>query len=161
MGDYKNFHTVRGYEIIEKERKTLTHSMEDYLEMIYRISLKNEGVRVNMLSEALNVQPPSVTKMVQKLTKLGFVNYVKYGAIFLTEKGEKMGKFLLDRHNIIEKFFRTVGLEKDILFNIELMEHNITKDALIKIDILNNFFRDNPDIERGFHEYKKSIKSLE
>lgn len=155
MGDYKNFHTVRGYEIIEKERKTLTHSMEDYLEMIYRISLKDGGVRINILAHALNVQPPSATKMVQKLTRLGFINYVKYGAVFLTEKGEKMGKFLLDRHNIIEEFFRTVGLEKDVLFNIELMEHNISKDALSKIEVLNNFFRDNPDIEREFEEYKK------
>lgn len=33
----KDFHTVRGYEILGKQKKVLTHSMEDYLEMIYSI----------------------------------------------------------------------------------------------------------------------------
>jgi len=31
------FHTVRGYQLIEQEKKLLTSAMEDYLEMIFRI----------------------------------------------------------------------------------------------------------------------------
>ena len=39
--------------------------MEDYLEMIYRLSKENGYTRINELSNALNVQPPSATRMVK------------------------------------------------------------------------------------------------
>lgn len=148
-----DFYTVRGYEILEKESNILTHSMEDYLEMIYRKSLEEGYTRINILAESLNVQPPSATKMVQKLTKLGFVKYKKYGVIQLTEKGNNMGDFLLNRHRIIESFFNIIGVEEDLLLNIELMEHNITKDALDKIQRLNNFFKNNEDVRERFLEH--------
>lgn len=151
--DNKNFHTVRGYEILEKEKKNLTHSMEDYLEMIYRIYSKEGVIRISSISEALNVQPPSATKMVQKLTSLGYINYVRYGSICLTEKGEEVGRFLLERHEVIEEFFKNIGVEKELLINIELMEHNITKDALLRIKTLNHFFRDNIEIKKKLDEY--------
>lgn len=151
-----DFYTVRGYEILEKEKNVITHSMEDYLEMIYRKSLEEGYTRINILAESLNVQPPSATKMVQKLTKFGFVSYEKYGIVQLTEKGEAMGDFLLNRHKIIEDFFKIIGVEEDILINIELMEHNITKDALDKIEKLNNFFKNNDDARGKLLQYIKN-----
>ena len=66
----KNFHTVRGYQLLEQKKRTLTPAMEDYLEMIYRSSLKDGYIRISTLSALLNVRAPSATKMVQKLTAL-------------------------------------------------------------------------------------------
>ncbi|MFL0194506.1 metal-dependent transcriptional regulator [Clostridium sp. WILCCON 0269] len=156
MNNNQSFHTVRGYEILEKAKKNLTHSMEDYLEMIYRCHLKEGYARINNLSELLNVKASSATKMVQKLTKSGFINYEKYGIIQLTEEGITIGKFLLNRHIIIEQFLNIIGVQKDILINVELMEHNITPDALTKIETLNNFFTDNSDILKKFVHYQES-----
>jgi len=63
------FHTVRGYQLIEQEKKLLTSAMEDYLEMIFR-NIKKEGyMRINTLAEMLNVRPSSATKMVQNFLK--------------------------------------------------------------------------------------------
>ncbi|KAJ51994.1 Mn-dependent DtxR family transcriptional regulator [Clostridium tetanomorphum] len=149
-----NFYTVRGYEILEKEKTLLTHSMEDYLEMIYRKSINEGYTRISILAECLNVQPSSATKMVQKLTKLGCIDYKKYGLVKLTNKGKSIGEFLLNRHKIIENFFQIIGVEDELLVNIELMEHNITKDALYKIKRLNNFFKDNKEVRERFLEYK-------
>ncbi|WP_243108685.1 metal-dependent transcriptional regulator [Clostridium rectalis] len=154
MGNNENFYTVRGYEILNKEDKILTKSMEDYLEMIYRKSLKKEEVRINTLAKSLNVKPPSTTKMVQKLTQLGFLDYKKYGSIKLTDRGRKMGGFLLKRHNIIQEFLKNLDVKNELLVNIELIEHNITKEALNSIQILNKFFSDNPCILENFNEYK-------
>ena len=84
MDDNKKFHTVRGYQILDQNKKLLTSGMEDYLEMIYRNSLVDGYMRINTLSELLNVQASSTTKMVQKLTTLGLLDYKKYGIIFLT-----------------------------------------------------------------------------
>ncbi len=148
------FRTVRGYEILEKQRKSLSHSMEDYLEMIYRISLIEEYVRITTLADSLNVQAPSVTKMVQKLANRGYLNYEKYGVVQLTEEGEEKGKFLLKRHEIIEEFLKNIGVEEKLLENVELIEHSVTKGALDKIEILNQFFVEKPDILARLKEFR-------
>ncbi|MBE6065460.1 iron dependent repressor, metal binding and dimerization domain protein [Clostridium cochlearium] len=155
MNSNKNFHTVRGYEILKKHKNLLTNSMEDYLEMIYRNSLECGYTRINEISKSLNIRPSSATKMVQKLSEIGFVNYEKYGIIKLTKKGEDMGSFLLKRHSIIEDFLKNIGVKKDILVNIELIEHSVTKEALEKIDLLNRFLKENDDIKEKLQNFTK------
>lgn len=150
----QQFHTVRGYQLINKNDSLLTSAMEDYMEMIYR-NIKQDGyMRINALSELLNVKPSSATKMVQKLTELELLDYKKYGIIFITEKGEKIGKFLLERHNIIERFLTVLGINENILVETELIEHNIGIDTLKNIDALNSFLEENPDIRTNFEEFK-------
>ena len=149
------FHTVRGYEILDKGKKLLTNSMEDYLEMIYRTSIEEGYTRINLLAEALNVQASSVTKMVQKLNKLGLIKYEKYGIIQLTDDGREIGIFLMKRHRTIEDFLRLIGLEENILLNTELIEHNVTSDALYKIEILNSFFQNYPEVLEKYEEYRR------
>lgn len=158
MNNSGEFHTVRGYEILGKGKKLLTNSMEDYLEMIYRSSIKEGYTRINILADALNVQASSATKMVQKLTKLGFLDYEKYGIIQLTEDGKEIGSFLLKRHKTIEDFLKIIGLEENILLNTELIEHNVTKDALYKIEMLNSFLENHTDIKEKYKEYRKLYK---
>lgn len=150
----RGFHTVRGYEIMEKKKDALSHSMEDYLEMIYRAVAKEGYIRINSLAEHLNVKAPSATRMVQKLGLLGLLRYERYGIVRLTPKGEKLGKFLLDRHNTIEKFLVNIGVEENLLINVELIEHNVTTNALDKIEILNRFFSDFPDILSKLQQYR-------
>lgn len=82
-----DFYTFNEY--MKKEDSKLTASMEDYLEMIYRLSLNKGYLRINELSNALNVQPPSATRMVQKLSEERLVKYEKYGIIILEESGKK------------------------------------------------------------------------
>lgn len=153
MNKDKHFYTVRGYEILKKDKNPLTNSMEDYLEMIYRNSLISGYTRINELSKSLNIRPSSATKMVQKLSQIGFVQYEKYGIIKLTEKGESMGEFLLKRHSIIESFLINIGVEKDILVNIELIEHSVTGETLEKIELLNTFLKQNKDIKEKFQKF--------
>lgn len=150
MDEKEKFHTVRGYQLLEQNKKLLTPAMEDYLEMIYRNSLKEGYMRINTLSELLNVKAPSTTKMVQKLNELGLLKYEKYGVIFLTENGNEIGKFLLERHNIIETFLKNLGVKDDLLVETELIEHNISASTLRKIDLLNKFLAENPSIAQKF-----------
>ncbi|HOM02926.1 MAG TPA: transcriptional regulator MntR [Acetivibrio sp.] len=152
------FHTVRGYQLLEQEKKLLTSAMEDYLEMIYR-NIGNEGyMRINTLAEMLNVRPSSATKMVQKLFQKGFVEYEKYGIITLTEKGKALGEFLLKRHNIIEKFLSSIGIRDNLLIETELIEHNLSIDTLRSIDQLNSFFEEYPEILKKFKQYRSMKK---
>lgn len=159
MDDNQDFFTVRGYEILGKQKEILSHSMEDYLEMIYRYSLAEGYARINTLAESLNVQAPSATKMVQKLGKLGLLHYEKYGVIKLTPEGEKIGEFLLKRHEIIERFLKIIGVEEKLLVNVELIEHNVTEGALNRIKILNEFFETHPDILKEYERFRASYGS--
>ena len=155
MGN-EEFHTVRGYQLMEQKKKLLTPAMEDYLEMIYR-NIRDEGyMRINKISELLNVQPPSATKMVQKLARLGYLDYKKYGIIFLTERGKSMGKFLLDRHNVIETFLKSIGIKENLLIETELIEHNVSINTLKCIDHLNSFLKTHPDALGEFEKFKAS-----
>ncbi len=156
MDGTEKFHTVRGYQLLEQNKKLLTSAMEDYLEMIYRNSLVEGYMRINTLSELLNVQAPSASKMVQRLAGLGLLDYKKYGIIFLTENGKEIGQFLLKRHSVVESFLRHLGAEENILLQTELIEHNITAETLEKIDILNRFLDSCPEFLQKLHEFQNS-----
>ncbi|MFY9177950.1 MAG: iron dependent repressor, metal binding and dimerization domain protein [Caldicoprobacterales bacterium] len=152
----KEFHTFRGYQLLKKDTAHLTPSMEDYLEMIYRYC-KDEGyIRIYQISQLLNVQAPSATRNVQKLADMGLVDYEKYGIIKLTEEGEKIGQFLLERHMLIESFLSKIGISTTLLKDTEMIEHNISMEALENIEMFNDFLENNPDIIKRFQEYKKN-----
>lgn len=153
------FHTVRGYQLLNQVNNPLTPAMEDYLEMIYRNIEKSGYMRINTLSELLNVKPSSATKMVQNLAQLGFLNYKKYGIIFLTEQGAFIGKFLLDRHNTIERFLTLIGINEDALVETELIEHNISENTTNILKVLNEFCDQNPEFLDKFEEFKSNFKT--
>ena len=150
----REFYTVRGYQILHAEERLLTSSMEDYLEMIYRICMKKEYVRINQLSEKLNVRPSSATKVVQKLKELGLVHYQPYGVIQLTEEGISIGAFLLRRHKIIEKFLKNLGIENTLLKDTEMIEHDVSLATLENMHIMNEFLYHNSDVKERYEFFK-------
>jgi len=50
-----SFKTARGYELKRICENTLTPSLEDYLEMIYRYCVNKPYIRVKTLASLLNV----------------------------------------------------------------------------------------------------------
>ncbi|MFY9114141.1 MAG: iron dependent repressor, metal binding and dimerization domain protein [Dethiobacteria bacterium] len=156
MKKRQDFYTVRGYELLNQEEKILTSAMEDYLEMIYRGILEQNYMRTNTLAERLNVKPSSATKMVQKLADMGLINYEKYGIIFLTEQGSRIGEFLLQRHHIIEEFMAMLSDEESLLEETELIEHHVGPATLKNMRLLNLFLKENPDIIRRFNAFKQN-----
>ena len=136
----EEFYTLKGYKI--KNEEVLSSSMEDYIEMIYRLSRKSNEVRVSDLSQALNVQPPSTTKMLKRLAKGNYVFYEKYGCIKLTEKGRDAGGRLLERHRIIFEFLECIGIKENILEQTEIIEHAVNKEVLGRLNKLTKFLKD-------------------
>ncbi|HHX01348.1 MAG TPA: MarR family transcriptional regulator [Firmicutes bacterium] len=153
MGVDQQFHTVRGYQLLNAEGKVLTSGMEDYLEMIYRICQETGFVRVNQLAERLNVRPSSATKVVQRLSELGLVEYEKYGSISLSEQGKHLGEFLLSRHKTIQEFLGNLGITEMLLQDTELIEHDVSHSTLEYIKLFNQFFMDYPEIKKRYQQY--------
>jgi Mn-dependent DtxR family transcriptional regulator len=152
----KDFYTFNGY--IKKDDNLLTASMEDYVEMIYRLSIDKGFTRINDLANSLNVQPPSATKMVQKLSELKLAKYEKYGLVALTQLGNNIGEALLNKHNIVEKLLRLLGVSNSILEETEKIEHSINEETLRCIHEFLNFVESDSDIKDKFESYQRLIK---
>lgn len=142
------------YEYMKKTKNNLTASEEDYIEMIYRLCEDIGYTRVNSLSKALNVKPPSVSSMIKSLSQKEIVKHQDYGTIELTEKGKKIGRLLLIRHETIMSFFKLLDINDKLTEQTEIIEHGITDETLISISFLVSFFNENQDILRLFNDYK-------
>src|SRR5690625_4656153 len=93
-----------------------TPTMEDYIEQIYLLIDTKGYARVSDIAEALDVHPSSVTKMVQKLDKDNYVIYERNRGFVLTEKGTKIGKRLVFRHDLLEEFLEIIGVDEDKIY---------------------------------------------
>ncbi len=151
------FRTSRGYQIISQQEGALTSSMEDYLEMIYRECSQSGYTRVGQVSEMLHVKPSSASKMIFKLTDMGYLKYDRYEIIQLTEKGKTAGEALLRRHTIIEDFLRSVG-SPNSLEETELIEHSLSDATVESLHALNEYFRSDARAESGYREMRRKEK---
>lgn len=132
-----------------------TPSMEDYLERIYQLIEEKGYARVSDIAEYLEVHPSSVTKMVQKLDERKFLIYEKYRGLMLTPKGKKFGKRLVDRHELLEKFLRIIGVDEDLIYeDVEGIEHHLSWDAITCLEYLVEYFQDDPQRIDDLHALK-------
>lgn len=123
-----------------------TPSMEDYIEQIYLLIDKKGYARVSDIAEGLAVHPSSVTKMVQKLDKDGYLNYEKYRGLILTKRGEKIGERLVFRHDLLEQFLEIIGVDHDNIYqDVEGIEHHLSWNSIDRIGDLVQYFKSNPD----------------
>jgi len=116
--------------------------MEDYLERIYKLIDEKGYARVSDIAEGLEVHPSSVTKMIQKLDKDNYLIYEKYRGLVLTNKGKKMGKRLVDRHQLLESFLEMIGVQEENIYrDVEGIEHHLSWDSITCIETLVEYFR--------------------
>ncbi len=116
---------------------------EDYLERIHALMETKGYARVSDIAGELGLRPPSVSLMVQRLAKLGYLDYERYRGLRLTEEGRAVARRIQRRHAILERFFALIGVrrsqaEKDI----EGIEHHLSAETLGRleelVDRLNN-----------------------
>jgi Mn-dependent DtxR family transcriptional regulator len=132
--------------------------MEDYLEKIYELIRGKGYARVSDIASELNLQPSSVTKMVQKLDEAGYLHYEKYRIITLTPEGEKLGKAMGQRHRMLEGFLRLLGVpEETIQTDVEGIEHHVSPATVKGLQELVGFFEDHPEYRDALatHQVKR------
>lgn len=136
-----------------------TPSMEDYIELIYNLINTKGYARVSDIAEELLVHPSSVTKMVQKLDKDDFLDYEKYRGFVLTEKGNKIGKRLVFRHELLEQFLEIIGVDEENIYeDVEGIEHHLSWNSIDRISDLVDFFNEDPNLLEDFKEYLNKKK---
>ncbi|MGB3259612.1 transcriptional regulator MntR [Paenisporosarcina sp.] len=137
-----------------------TPSMEDHIEQIYMLIEQKGYARVSDIAESLSVLPSSVTKMVQKLDKDGYLIYERYRGLMLTPKGLKLGKRLVQRHDLLEQFLRLIGVQEDKIYeDVEGIEHHLSWNSIDRIADLIQAMEENPDFLQKLEELKDQQQS--
>lgn len=79
-------------------------STEEYLEAIYKLQQEKAKVKSADLAASLNISPPSVAEMTNKMADSGLIKKSTGSGLILTKKGEKSAIRMIGRHRLAECF---------------------------------------------------------
>ena len=71
---------------------------------------KEDTVRTTDISKEFDVDPSTVTKLIAELADDGYLDYIPYRGVKLTESGKAYAEFCLKRHQILSLVFSHYGL---------------------------------------------------
>lgn len=132
-----------------------TERVEDYLKIIDKIIEKKGYAQVKDVSRELNLSSPTVTGMFKKLTKMGYINYEKYGGATLTEEGKMLAKTTIEKHSIIHDFLQMIGLDEEIANHDACkIEHILTPETFDRITKFVEYMRHNEELPLCLDHFK-------
>lgn len=106
---------------------------ENYLKIIYHLAENTNNVQTNAIAEQMQTKPASVTDMIKKLADKGFIDYIKYQGVTMTEKGRNAAIDIVRKHRLWEVFLvDKLNFKWDEVHDVaEELEH-IKSTALIE-----------------------------
>lgn len=118
--------------------KKITKSIEDYLEAILFIEKENKTIHSIEIAKLLGVSKPAVSRTMQELLELKYIEKKSYGSITLTDLGREIAEKVLHKHETIKAFLLNLGIsdetaERDCC----LIEHVISDETLQKFEEYN------------------------
>ncbi len=87
-----------------KTEEPLSATVEEYLETIYNMSMEDEVVIGARLAEKFRVSAPTVTEMLKRLVRDGYIEMDNKRQVTLTEAGNQAAEAVLRRHRLTERF---------------------------------------------------------
>jgi len=109
----------------------LSAKMEDYLKAIYEVKQQEgEPVSTSAVADPLDVEPPTVTSMMEKLESRGLVDREKYKGVELTTEGETVALEVLRHHRLLETYLAE-QLDYDwaeVHDEADRLEHHISEE---------------------------------
>jgi len=118
----------------------ITSTVEDYLKVLLRIEESQERVSTSDVARSLAVADSSVTDMLRKLHKSGYLKHRPYYGATLTDKGRKEALRILRRHRLVELFLHDIlgyGWEQ-VHEEAEKLEHVVSDQFVERVDALLN-----------------------
>lgn len=114
-----------------KNETSLSENAEEYLEVLYKLSLKERPVKTTKIAKKLGVTPASATQMIKKLESKGYLEYSPYKGVTLTEEGYSIASNITRKHRLLERFLHDVlHIKKENVHDQACeMEHALSDDA--------------------------------
>jgi len=129
--------------------------LEDYLEAIYHLNREKGYISTADISERLGVTPPTVSNMVANLAKKGYLVHQRYRGMTLTDRGAKVARSVIRRHQTIYELLSMLGIDKAIAYeDAEGIEHHLHPRTIHKFERLVGYLKKN---RRLFDEIKQAI----
>ena len=114
----------------------LTDAIQDYLKEIYKLSAESSPVSVSALARRQSVSAASASAMVKKLSALELAVHRPYGAIALTDAGERVAIEVIRHHRLLELYLaETLGVHVDDVHDeADRLEHVLSEELEARID---------------------------
>lgn len=85
-------------------------SSENYLETILLLSKKLPVVRSVDIATELGFKKSSVSVAMKNLREKGHITVTDAGYIYLTEEGQKIADMIYERHDVLTRCLRAIGV---------------------------------------------------
>ena len=115
--------------------------VEDYMRIIYR--LRGNGlVRGAYIARELGVSKPTVSVALKEMEAAGYLAIRPDRTVELTEKGEKIGEYVIKRYETVYRLLTDLGVDKKTAAEDACnMEHGISEETLTALCDLRQFLR--------------------
>jgi DtxR family Mn-dependent transcriptional regulator len=112
--------------------------MREYLEVIYYLSARREPVIGARLAEWMHVTPPTVTDIIKRMEKQGYITRDGRGDIHLTDEGFELAEAMVKRHRVLERFLVDImGLPWHMIHEEAVrLEHALSPTMEARIEAL-------------------------
>ena len=135
---------------------------EEYIETIYMFEKKGGKAQTGQIAEHMDVKPPSVTEMLQKLQDEELVKYEPYLGATLTEKGRKLANELMARHKVIADFLEIIGVERELAEEDACqIEHHVSKASAERLRLFVEFVQTAPRDPQWIENFKRYCETGE
>ena len=110
--------------------------VEDYMRIIYRLR-ENGLVRGAYIARELGVSKPTVSVALKEMEAAGYLAIQPDRTVELTEKGEKIGEYVIKRNRVIFGLLTDLGVDKKTAAEDACnMEHGISEERVLCGDTL-------------------------
>ena len=98
--------------VVERAEGDVSAAAQEYLEAIYNVTMEGDPVVGARLATKFGVSRPSVSEMLGRLERDGYVTLDRRRGAALTERGTLVAEATLRRHRLIEQFlFQSLGMD--------------------------------------------------
>ena len=131
-------------------------TIEEYMEIIYILEKRDGRAHTTRIAAEKEVSAPTVTEMLDKLQKEGYIEYEKFRGAKLTPSGMDIAKKLMNKHQVIADFFEIIGIERNLAeIDACQIEHYVHKKTMVQLGRFVEFVNDAPEIPRWLEHYKQ------
>lgn len=116
------------------EGRKSSEATEDYLELIDSLVLEKGYASTSDVAERMGVSKSSVTSIVKKLHKQGYLVHTPYRGMTLTDSGRNLARTMKDRHEILRKLLTLIDVPKEIATDdAEKIEHGLHPETVRRL----------------------------
>ncbi|PIV20081.1 MAG: DtxR family transcriptional regulator [Deltaproteobacteria bacterium CG03_land_8_20_14_0_80_45_14] len=132
--------------------EALTPSLEDYLEAIWTISLREKVARVKDIAKCLAVTTPSVVSALNVLLEKNLIKHESYGYIELTDQGALKAKEVDEHHKLLFTLLNEIfGINAGIASKDACkIEHHLSKETVKRIEQFIQFLQEHQEEKTFF-----------